>query len=154
MTTRRRHAPALLIALAAIAAVLSCADVASACSSSRPDAGARKGCCASRPSSDCACCERPAPAAPKAAAPASVADARLATLASDAPGDPCGCRSDAPAAPAERRAAPAPTTASDVASFSSPTDRPARAAAVARSRPPDPDPGGRRLHLRLSHLLI
>ena len=101
MTTRRHRLNPLWLALMALVGMLSVGDAAMACAEIKVP----KACCEVSPAADCQCCGSPESTVPlsgisrsegvewSAASPARL-DAR--------PGSSCECRSNAPAAPAQK----------------------------------------------------
>lgn len=111
MKSRRSRMRALLIALGAIAGMLSLADAASACSTK---AGrAPRACCVNRPSSECGCCgeyQTPPASARRSQVLALVSSPARVLSQAPSPSPTCECRADEPVAPSER---PAPRTTTD-----------------------------------------
>jgi len=153
--TPRRFSPTLLIALA-IAAALSTAGAAEACSTA-PATTRTKGCCAVRTQVGCGCCGieseavEPSRTAPPALAIAAHSQGDSPTCA--AASVSCECRASEPAGPSDRpQASPrVEKTAAAPAVATLPLPSP-RTTPDASARPLDPD--SRPVYLRTSRLRI
>ncbi|MDG3007767.1 hypothetical protein [Paludisphaera mucosa] len=152
--TTRRTSPLAMIALTAVAAMLSTAGAASACSTAAQAPAAARGCCATRVQTACGCCSPSRSIAPNTSTASIGVEVRTAVLTPAVPTSSCECRADEPAAPSDRPQAPKPVESTD-APFATSSSRTSAVTAVAVStRSSDPDPSPRPLYMRTSRLLI
>ena len=157
MTTRRPSTNIVLVAFGAIMGMLTFADVASACTTTKSASTARA-CCANRPPAECGCCGQVESVPSSTEAPrVGAIIAAPARLISQASSPSCECRANEPAAPSER---PAQRTTrertelqvGETLAVVSLTVRPSPA--LSRLLPPNESPLKSPLYLRTSHLLI
>ncbi|SIO61341.1 hypothetical protein SAMN05444166_6729 [Singulisphaera sp. GP187] len=158
MTTRRPRTNFALVAFVAIAGMLSFADVASACTTTKSAPAASRACCANRPPAECGCCGKiesmPTSAEAKLGDVIVASHARL----SSPPASPtCECRENEPAAPSERPAQPTHSQRTDgqsgeLSAVVPLTVRPSLT--LSRHRLPNESLLKSPLYLRISHLLI
>lgn len=159
MTTQRPSTNVALVAFVAIVGMLSFADVASACSTTKSkSASTSRACCASRPSAECGCCGKVESLPPSTDAMGEDAVvAAPARLSSPPASASCECRANEPAAPSERPAQPTNSQRTDGLSAETlaavpQTARPSLS--FGRLRLPNESLLKSPLYLRTSHLLI